>query len=119
MCPRGLKSARNDQYKGINGTAKAVPFQNGCARGFFGRLSDTLEGPLDVPYRIPQNDRTAMWTTHGAVGFSEFLQEPLHFILFERHVDLDGGVAGDGGGDVGANVFQIGRSSCGVRVGRS
>ena len=36
---------------------------------------------------------------HGTVGLGQFRQQPFHFILLERHVDLDGGVAGDGGGD--------------------
>ena len=43
------------------------------------------------------------------VGFCEFGEQPVHFILLERHVDLDGGVAGDGGGDAGANLFQVQR----------
>ena len=43
------------------------------------------------------------------VGFREFGEQPVHFVLLERHVDFDGGVAGDRGGDAGANLFQIQR----------
>ena len=41
------------------------------------------------------------------VGFREFGEEPLHFVLLQRHVDLDGGMAGDGGGNAPANLFQV------------
>ena len=41
------------------------------------------------------------------VGFGEFGEQPLHFVLLERHVYFDGGMAGDGGGDASANLFQI------------
>src|SRR5580704_4499862 len=68
---------------------------------------DSLERLLNVLYRIPQYDGPAVGAGHGVVGFREFGEEPVHFILLERHVDLDGGVAGDGGGDAGANLFQV------------
>ncbi len=46
-----------------------------------------------------------MWTTHRAVGLRQLLQQPLHFVLLQRHVDLDGGMAGDAGGDAGCESF--------------
>ena len=33
------------------------------------------------------------------IGFRQLREQPLHFVLFQRHVDLDSSVAGDGGGD--------------------
>src|SRR5215469_5327728 len=69
--------------------------------------SDALEGPLDVLYRIPQNHWASMWTAHGTVGLGQLLEQPLHFGLFERHVDFDGGVAGDRSSDLCANLLQI------------
>ncbi len=50
-----------------------------------------------------------MRARHWVVGFREFGEKPVHFILFERHVDLDGGVAGDGSGNAAANLFQVQR----------
>jgi hypothetical protein len=35
----------------------------------------------------------------GQSVLGQFRQQPFHFVLFQRHVDLDGGVAGDGSGD--------------------
>src|SRR5215469_11596114 len=69
--------------------------------------SDALEGPLDVLYRIPQNHWASMWTAHGTVRLGQLLEQPLHFVLFERHVDFDGGVAGDRSSDLCANLLQI------------
>ena len=43
------------------------------------------------------------------VGFRQFGEQPVHFVLLERHVDFDGGVAGDGGGDAAADLFQVER----------
>ena len=43
------------------------------------------------------------------IGFSQFDQQPLHFILFERHIHLDGGVTRDRGCDAGTNLLQIQR----------
>ena len=41
------------------------------------------------------------------LGAGEFLEEPLHAGGIEGHIDLDGGVAGDGGGDAGAGGFEV------------
>src|SRR5271166_2431846 len=76
---------------------------------FCTRPSDTLKGALDVFNRIPQNDWAAMRAAHGTVGFGQLLQEPFHFVLFERHVDLDGGVASDTGSDPGTDLFEVER----------
>ena len=43
------------------------------------------------------------------VGFGQFREQPLHFVLLQRHVDLDGRVTGDGRGDAGADLFQVQR----------
>ena len=46
---------------------------------------------------------------HGAVGLRKFGEEPFHFVLFQRHVDLDSGVAGDGSGNAAAITrFELG-----------
>ena len=45
----------------------------------------------------------------GQSVFASSLQQPLHFVLLQRHVDLDGGMAGDAGGDAGANLLQVQR----------
>ena len=50
-----------------------------------------------------------MGARHGMVGFGEFREQPFHFVLLQRHVDLDGGVAGDGGGNAGTDLFQVQR----------
>src|ERR1035441_3632129 len=70
-------------------------------------LLDSLKGPLNVLNRIPQNDRPAMRTAHGAIGFGQLAQQPLHFVLLQRHVHLDGCVARNAGGDAGSNLFQV------------
>ena len=36
-----------------------------------------------------------MGTGHGALGFRKLGQQPFHFVVLQRHVDLDGGVTGD------------------------
>ena len=41
------------------------------------------------------------------LGFSQFCEEPVDFCGFEGHIDLDGGVAGDGSGDPGAAGFFV------------
>src|SRR6516164_7660208 len=70
---------------------------------------DALESSLNVPYRIPQNDGASMGTAHGAVSLGQLPQQPLHLVVRQRHVDLDGGVAGDGRGYVSANSLEIER----------
>ena len=41
------------------------------------------------------------------LGVGEFGQQPLHFVLLERHVDLDRRMAGDRRCDPRAHRFQI------------
>ena len=41
------------------------------------------------------------------LGFSQFCEQPVDFRGFEGHIDLDGGVAGDGSGDPGASGFFV------------
>ena len=43
----------------------------------------------------------------GCSVFAEFGEEPVDLCGFEGHVDLDGGVAGDGGGDAAAAGFGV------------
>ena len=45
----------------------------------------------------------------GQSVLASSLQQPLHLVLLQRHVDLDGGVAGDAGSDVGADPVQVQR----------
>src|ERR1017187_5226386 len=48
-----------------------------------------------------------MRTAHGAIGFGQLAKQPLHFVLLQRHVHLDGCVARNAGGDAGSNLFQV------------
>ena len=68
---------------------------------------DSLKRLLNILQRVSQNYRSAVRARHGAVGFGQFAEQPFHLVLFERHVDLDGGVAGDGCGDPCPNLLQI------------
>jgi len=43
----------------------------------------------------------------GVVGLGEGGEEPFHASWIEGHVDFDGGVTGDGGGDTGAGGFEV------------
>ena len=43
----------------------------------------------------------------GQLGFAQFAEQPGHAFGVERHVDLDGGVAGDGGGDARARGPEV------------
>jgi hypothetical protein len=48
-----------------------------------------------------------MGTGHGVLGLRQLTKQPLHFILFERHIDLNRCVAGDAGGDAGSNLLEV------------
>ena len=50
-----------------------------------------------------------MGTAHRAIGFGQLAQQPLHFVLLQRHVDLDGRMARNTGRDIGANLLQVQR----------
>ena len=58
----------------------------------------------------------AMGVATGRVlGFGEFREQPFHAGWIQRRVYLNGGVAGDGRGDGGANfplAFSYARSTC-------
>src|SRR5262249_47410388 len=64
---------------------------------------------LNVSNRVTQNHRSAVWAGHRTVSFGELGEQPFHLVLIERHVDLDGGMAGDGGSDASANLLQVER----------
>src|SRR5256885_2959041 len=42
---------------------------------------------------IAQYHRSSVRAGHGMIGLRQLRQKPLHFVRFQRHVDLDGGVA--------------------------
>jgi len=46
-------------------------------------------------------------TGHGAFGFGKFCDQPFHLVLLERHVDLDGGVTGDGCSNADADFLDV------------
>ena len=69
-------------------------------------MLNAVEGAFDFFYGIAKDDGAAVGAAHGAIGFGEGGEEPLHFCLIERHVDFDGGVAGGAGGDFGLQRFD-------------
>ena len=78
---------------------------------YFGRPRlDALEGFGDVFVGVAEGDGAAVGAAGGVFGFAEFGEEPVDLCGFEGHVDLDGGVAGDAGGDAaaaGLGVFGL------------
>src|SRR5262249_104235 len=48
-----------------------------------------------------------MRTAHRAIDRGQFLQQPLHFRLLQRHIYFDSGVAGDGCGNLAANLIEV------------
>src|ERR1700761_9743390 len=48
-----------------------------------------------------------MRATRRQLGFAQLTEQPGHALRVERHIDLDGGVAGDGGGDTGAGGPEV------------
>ena len=48
-----------------------------------------------------------MGAAGGVVSPRERGQQPFHTGGIEGHVDFDGGMAGDGGGDAGASGFEV------------
>src|SRR5882672_7781083 len=48
-----------------------------------------------------------MWAGHWMLRLREFSEEPLHLILFERHVDLDRGMTRDRRGNTRAHSLEI------------
>src|SRR5438128_6392938 len=50
-----------------------------------------------------------MWAGHWTLRLRQFAEQPFHLVLLERHVDFDGRMARNGGGDASANLLQIQR----------
>src|SRR5882724_4546717 len=48
-----------------------------------------------------------MWTRHRTFGLRQFPQQPLHLVLFQRHVDLDGRVARDARCNLSPDLVEI------------
>src|SRR2546425_12304838 len=69
-------------------------------------LLKALEGFLNFPQGIAQHDGAAVRAGHGTFGKAQLLEEPFHLAPLERHIDLDGSVAGDGGGDPRAQLVE-------------
>ena len=61
----------------------------------------------NILQRIPQNHRSPVRTAHGTLGFRQLRQQPLHLVLLQRHVDLDRGVASNGGGNARPHFLQV------------
>src|SRR3989337_84694 len=64
------------------------------------RASHALEGALDFPQRIAQQDRPAVRAAHGQIGLRELSEQPFHLGHVERRIHFDCGVAGGAGGDL-------------------
>ncbi len=50
-----------------------------------------------------------MRAAHGIIRFRQLAQQPLHFCLLQRHIDLDGRMARDARCDAGANLIEVQR----------
>ena len=70
---------------------------------------DPFKRPLNIFHRIPQHHRPSVRARHWVVGFGQFGEQPFHLVLLERHVDFDGRMARDRGGDASAYLFQVQR----------
>ena len=71
---------------------------------------NALEGSLDVFVGVAEGDGAAVGAGGRVFGFAESVEEPTDLLLIQRLVDLDGRVAGDGGGDAtaaGLRVFTL------------
>ena len=71
------------------------------------RGSDALEGALDIFVGVAEGDGASVGAGGGVFGFAEFGEEPVDLGGIEGLVDLDGGVAGDAGGDAAAAGFGV------------
>ena len=72
-----------------------------------GRQLNALEGFGYVFVGVAQSDGAAVGAGGGVLGFGERVEEPFDFGGIEGLVDLDGGVAGDAGGDAAAAGFGV------------
>ena len=67
---------------------------------------NSLEAPQYFLNSHPQHDGASVRTGKGIVAAEELIQKPLHFLLGERCVDLDGGLAGQADGNLLAQPFH-------------
>ncbi len=67
-----------------------------------------MEAFQDVARGVAQSDGAAVGAVGGVLALGEFVEEPLHLLLVQPHVDFDGGAAGDGGADVAADFVERG-----------
>ncbi len=76
----------------------------GCGevRAVSGWTSGALEGFGNVAVGVAEGDGAAMGAAGGVFGLGEGVDEPCDLLLIEGLIDLDGGVAGDAGGDAAA-----------------
>src|SRR5437899_9854874 len=72
-----------------------------------------FESLLNLLHRITQEYRAAVRTVHRTRGSREFAEQPFHLFPVERHVHLDGRVAGDRGGDFRSERIERKRTSLG------
>jgi len=56
---------------------------------------------------VAEGDGPAVGTACGVLGLAQFGEQPVDLGAVERHVDLDGGVAGDAGGDPAASGLGV------------
>jgi hypothetical protein len=70
-------------------------------------MLNPLERLLYLLDRIPQHHRPSVRARHGTLSFRQLLQQPFHFVLLQRHVDLDGRVARDAGRNLPPDLVQI------------
>src|SRR5260370_6976491 len=93
--PAGDSSLTNLPCRGRESGGKTAALQKK-------RSSDAVEGFLDFFYGIAEDHRAAVGAAHGAIGFGEGGEEPLHFGLVERHVAFDARLA-----PVAAGAFSL------------
>src|SRR5919197_5256577 len=72
------------------------------------QMLDSLERLLNILQRVAQYDGTAVRTGDGEIGFRQLGEEPLHLVLLQRHVDLNGSMASDGCRDSRAHRLEVG-----------
>src|SRR3990167_9747364 len=71
-----------------------------CLLASLPRSSNPLESAVEVAQRVVQHDGPAVRAGGRVFGAAELPEQPLHLVWRQRHVHLDGGVAGDRGGDL-------------------
>src|SRR5260370_1137721 len=99
--------------------ADEVQHPGGLDSGELYRRLDALEGALDVFVGVAEGDGAAVGAGGGVFGFAEFGEKPVDLCGVEGLVDLDGGVAGDGGRGAAAAGFLVFALVVAGRVGES